>query len=186
MPLRLKLAVSYLFIGLFPVLAMAVTVYLQASRALQEQTLNSLEAVANIKQQQLLDNLQARRDQISTLASNLGNGYAGLNGPSLVSAANYDRPIFENFIQTYGYRELKLIASDGQVIFSALRGEDYQQNLTQAAWRDQPMGRMAQAGLNERVTLISDLAINPQSGEPSQFLVSPVISDGVITAVLML
>nr|WP_298138946.1 methyl-accepting chemotaxis protein [uncultured Pseudomonas sp.] len=186
MPLRLKLAVSYLFIGLFPVLAMAVTVYLQASRALQEQTLNSLEAVANIKQQQLLDNLQARRDQISTLASNLGNGYAGLNGPSLVSAANYDRPIFENFIQTYGYRELKLIASDGQVIFSALRGEDYQQNLTQAAWRDQPMGRMAQAGLNERVTLISDLAINPQSGEPSQFLVSPVISDGVLTAVLML
>ena len=186
MPLRLKLAVSYLFIGLFPVLAMAVTVYLQASRALQEQTLNSLEAVANIKQQQLLDNLQARRDQISTLASNLGNGYAGLNGPSLVSAANYDRPIFENFIQTYGYRELKLIASDGQVIFSALRGDDYQQNLTQAAWRDQPMGRMAQAGLNERVTLISDLAINPQSGEPSQFLVSPVISDGVLTAVLML
>ena len=60
MPLRLKLALSYLFIGLFPVLAMAFTVYWQASKALQEQTLNSLEAVANIKQAQLLDNLQAR------------------------------------------------------------------------------------------------------------------------------
>ena len=186
MPLRLKLAVSYLFIGLFPVLAMAVTVYLQASQALREQTLNSLEAVANIKQLQLLDNLQARRDQISTLASNLGTGYAGLKGPALVSAANYDRPIFENFIQTYGYRELKLISRDGLVMFSVLRGDDYQQQLTQPAWRELPMGRLANAGLSERATLISDLEINPQTGEPSQFLVSPVISDGELTALLML
>src|SRR3989344_4630542 len=80
MPLRLKLALSYLFIGLFPVLAMALTVYWQASKALQEQTLNSLEAVANIKQAQLLDNLQARRDQLSTLANNLGTSYGGRSG----------------------------------------------------------------------------------------------------------
>ena len=186
MPLRLKLALTYLFIGLFPVLAMAITVYLQASQALREQTLNSLEAVANIKQSQLLDNLQARRDQISTLASNLGTAYAGLEGPSLVSAANYDRPIFENFIQTYGYRELKLIANDGLVMFSVLRGDDHQQNLTHPTWRDLPMGRLANAGLNQQATLISDLAINPQTGEPSQFLVSPVISDGELIALLML
>jgi len=186
MPLRLKLAFSYLLIGLFPVLAMAITVYLQASQALREQTLNSLEAVANIKQNQLLDNLQARRDQISTLASNLGTGYAGLEGPALISAANYDRPIFENFIQTYGYRELKLIANDSLVMFSVVRGDDYQQRLSQPAWRDLPMGRLAHAALSEQATLISDLAINPQTGEPSQFLVSPVISDGEMIAVLML
>jgi methyl-accepting chemotaxis protein len=186
MPLRLKLAMSYLLIGLFPVLAMAFTVYLQASKALQEQTLNSLEAVANIKQRQLLDNLQARHDQLSTLTSNLGTSYSGLDGAALVSASNYDRPIFENFIQTYGYRELKLIASDGTVMFSVLRGDDYQQNLTQGAWRELPMGRLASAGLSSKTSQISDLAINPQTGEPSQFLVSPVISEGELIALLML
>ncbi|MDP3815158.1 methyl-accepting chemotaxis protein [Pseudomonas sp.] len=186
MPLRLKLAMSYLLIGLFPVLAMAFTVYLQASKALQEQTLNSLEAVANIKQRQLLDNLQARHDQLSTLASNLGTSYSGLNGAALVSASNYDRPIYENFIQTYGYRELKLIASDGTVMFSVLRGDDYQQNLSQGAWRELPMGRLASAGLSSKTSQISDLAINPQTGEPSQFLVSPVISEGELIALLML
>lgn len=36
MPLRLKLALSYLMIGLIPVMAMAFTVYHQASQALQE------------------------------------------------------------------------------------------------------------------------------------------------------
>lgn len=186
MPLRLKLALSYLFIGLFPVLAMALTVYWQASKALQEQTLNSLEAVANIKQAQLLDNLQARRDQLSTLANNLGTSYGGLTGMALISASNYDRPIYENFIQTYGYRELKLIASDGTVIFSVLRGDDYQQNLTQGAWRELPMGKLASAGLNRQASLISDLTINPQTGEPSQFLISPVISEGELIALLML
>lgn len=42
MPLRAKLAISFLLIGLIPVLAMALTVYQQASRALQEQALNAL------------------------------------------------------------------------------------------------------------------------------------------------
>jgi methyl-accepting chemotaxis protein len=34
MPLRVKLAISFLLIGLIPVLAMTVTVYRQASQAL--------------------------------------------------------------------------------------------------------------------------------------------------------
>ncbi len=186
MPLRLKLALSYLFIGLFPVLAMAVTVYLQASKALQEQSLDALEAVANIKQQQLLDNLQARRNQLGTLASNLSTSYSGLSGPALISAANYDRPIFENFTQTYGYRDLKLVDGDGQVIFSVLRGEDYQQNLLTGSWREHPMGRLAQQSLSSGQAHLSDLSVNPQTGEPSQFLASPVLSDGQLSALLLL
>ena len=186
MPLRLKLALSYLLIGLFPVLAMAVTVYLQASKALQEQSLDALEAVANIKQQQLLDNLQARHNQLGTLASNLSTSYSGLTGPSLISAANYDRPIFENFTQTYGYRDLKLVDGDGQVIFSVLRGEDYQQNLLTGSWREHPMGRLAQHSLSSGQAHLSDLSVNPQTGEPSQFLASPIHSDGELTALLLL
>jgi methyl-accepting chemotaxis protein len=186
MPLRLKLALSYLFIGIVPVLAMAVTVYFHASQALQEQTLNALEAVANIKQRQLLDNFQGRRDQLSTLANNLGTSYSGLNETALISAANYDQPIFKNFIQTYNYRDLKLISPQGKVIFSVLRGDDYQQDLRQATWREQPIGRMVSASLDTRKSAISDLAINPQTGEPSQFLISPVISDDELIALLML
>ena len=186
MPLRLKLALSYLLIGILPVLAMAATVYFHASQALQEQTLNALEAVANIKQRQLLDNLQDRRDQLSTLASNLGTSYSGLDEPALISAANYDQPIFKNFIQTYSYRDLKLISAGGKVIFSVLRGYDYQQNLSQGVWREQSMGRLFNASLNNRKSLISDLAINPQTGEPSQFLITPIISDGELIALLML
>jgi methyl-accepting chemotaxis protein len=186
MPLRLKLAFSYLFIGILPVLAMAITVYFHASQALQEQTLNALEAVANIKQRQLLDNLQARRDQLSTLASNLGTSYSGLNESALISAANYDKPIFKNFIKTYSYRDLKLISPEGKVVFSVLRGDDYQQNLNQGVWQEQPIGRLVRASLNSPKSLISDLTINPETGEPSQFLVAPVISEGELIALLML
>jgi methyl-accepting chemotaxis protein len=186
MPLRLKLALSYLLIGIVPVLAMAITVYVQASKALQEQTLNALEAVASIKQRQLLDNLQARRDQLSTLASNLGTSYSGLNESAIISASNYDLAIFKNFIQTYQYRDLKLISPASKVIFSVLREDDYQQDLSQGTWADHPMGRLTSVSLKNRSSLISDLAINPQTGEPSQFLISPVISEGELIALLML
>ncbi|KFX68335.1 chemotaxis protein [Pseudomonas taeanensis MS-3] len=186
MSLRLKLALSYLIIGLLPVLAMAFTVYHQASQALQEQTLNALEAVANIKQQQLQDNWQSRRNQLNTLASNLGASYLGLDSQALISAANYDRAIFENFIETFGYRELKLISREGKVVFSVLRGDDYQQNLNDSRWRETPMARLVLPGLASQQAQIGDLAVNPQTGEPSQFLVAPVLSEGELQALLML
>jgi methyl-accepting chemotaxis protein len=186
MPLRLRLALSYLAIGLIPVLAMAFTAYHQASQALQEQTLNALEAVANIKQRQLLNNWQSRHNQLSTLASNLATSYRGLNDMALVSAANYDRPIFENFIKTFGFSELKLINSDASVIFSLQRGTDYQQNLNDGSWRDMPMARLAKAALSSQQVQIGDLVVNPQSGEPSQFLAAPIIADGELLALLML
>lgn len=186
MPLRVKLAISFLLIGLIPVLAMAVTVYRQASQALQEQALNALEAVANIKQQQLQDSWQARHNQLSTLASNLGTSYAGLDGTALVSTANYDRPIFENFAKTFGYSELKLVSKDGQVLLSLQRGSDYQQNLGEAAWRDTPLGRVVRAGLDSGRAQIGDLAVSRAGAEPSQFLVAPILDEGELQLLLVL
>lgn len=186
MPLRVKLAISFLLIGLIPVLAMAVTVYRQASQALQEQALNALEAVANIKQQQLQDSWQARHNQLSTLASNLGTSYAGLDGTALVSTANYDRPIFENFAKTFGYSELKLVSKDGQVLFSLQRGSDYQQNLGEAAWRDTPLGRVVRAGLDSGRAQIGDLAVSRAGAEPSQFLAAPILDEGELQLLLVL
>ena len=186
MPLRVKLAISFLLIGLIPVLAMAVTVYRQASLALQEQALNALEAVANIKQQQLQDSWQARHNQLSTLASNLGTSYAGLDGVALVSTANYDKPIFENFAKTFGYSELKLVSKEGQVLFSLQRGSDYQQNLGEAAWRDTPLGRVVRAGLDSGRVQIGDLAVSQAGAEPSQFLAAPVLDEGELQLLLVL
>jgi methyl-accepting chemotaxis protein len=186
MPLRLKLALSYLLIGLIPVLAMAFTVYLQASAALREQTLNALEAVAHIKQQHLLDNWQERRNQISTLASNLSNSYQGLDSTALISIANYDRPMFENFISTFGYRELKLITPDGSVMLSLQRGSDDQHKLSEDSLRDTPLARLVKQSRDSGKPLISDLQYNPQSKEPTQYLAAPVMSNGVLQLTLVL
>jgi methyl-accepting chemotaxis protein len=186
MPLRLKLALSYLLIGLLPVLLMGFMVYQQAGSALREQTLNALEAVANIKQQQLLDNWQQRRNQIGTLASNLSNTYAGLDANALLSSANYDRPTFENFISTFGYRELKLVLPDDSVMFSILRGDDYQQKLSASAWRDTPLAKVVKQSRDSKKIVISDLLYNELSKEPTQYLVAPIIADDELIMTLVL
>lgn len=186
MPLRLKLALSYLMIGLIPVLGMAFTVYQQASTALREQTLNGLEAVAYIKQQQLLDNWQERRNQISTLASNLSNSYQGLNDTALISTTHYDRPVFQNFISTFGYRELKLIMPDGTIMLSLQRGSDDQHTLSEEGLRDTPLARLVKQSRESGKLLISDQQYNPQSKEPTQYLAAPVMSDGALQMTLVL
>ncbi|APC18622.1 chemotaxis protein [Pseudomonas frederiksbergensis] len=186
MPLRLKLALSYLLIGLIPVLGMAFTVYQQASTALREQTLNALEAVAHIKQQQLLDNWQERRNQISTLASNLSNSYQGLDDTALISTALYDRPVFQNFIKTFGYRELKLIMPDGTVMLSLQGGSDDQHKLGEDSLRDTLLARLVKQSRDSGKLLISDLQYNPLSKEPTQYLATPVMSNGVLQMTLVL
>jgi len=186
MPLRLKLALSYLLIGLIPVLAMAFTVYQQAGAALREQSLNALEAVANIKQQQLLDNWQQRRNQIGTLASNLSNTYQGLDANALLSSANYDRPIFENFIATFGYRDLKLVLPDSTVMFSLQRGGDYQHQLSDSALRDTPLAQLVKQSRDQRQLVISDLLYNELSQEPTQYLAAPIMADDQLIMTLVL
>lgn len=186
MPLRLKLALSYLLIGLIPVLGMALMVYQQAGSALREQTLNALEAVANIKQQQLLDNWQQRRNQISTLASNLSNTYQGLDNNSLLSSANYDRPIFENFINTFGYSDLKLVLPDSTVMFSLQRGNDYQRQLSDSALQDTPLAQLVKQSRDKRQMVISDLVYNDLSQQPSQYLAAPILADNELIMTLVL
>ena len=186
MPLRLKLALSYLLIGLIPVLGMAFMVYQQAGAALREQTLDALEAVANIKQQQLLDNWQQRRNQIGTLASNLSNTYQGLDANALLSSANYDRPIFANFISTFGYSDLKLVLPDDTVMFSLLRGSDYQQQLSNSALRDTPLAQLVKQSREQGRLMISDLRYNDLSQAPSQYLAAPIMADDELIMTLVL
>ena len=186
MPLRFKLAVTYMLVGLLPVVAVAFSVYEQASGALREQTLNSLEAVASIKQQQLQSNWRSRHNQLETLATNLSNNYAGLDQMALISASNYDRPTFQSFIDTYGYVDLKLISPDGDVYFSLARGEDYQANLLAGEWRERPQGKLVAASLAEGEPLIGDLEVNPLNGEPTQFMVAPIGVGSEVSSLIML
>ncbi|MDN6857652.1 methyl-accepting chemotaxis protein [Pseudomonas sp. CAN2814] len=186
MPLRAKLALSFLSVGLIPVLVMAIVVYLQASRALEEQSLNALEAVASIKQRQLMDAWKSRNDQLSSLATNLGSNYAGLDSESLVTTANYDRPVFENFIKTFGYRELRLVAGDGTVVFSLGRGVDYQQSMDAPKWRDTPFGKFIHGALSSGKPSISDLETALDDPQPVQWLAAPIKDNGKLQLLLVL
>ncbi|CDF82356.1 hypothetical protein PKB_0990 [Pseudomonas knackmussii B13] len=186
MSLRAKLALSFLLIGLIPVLVMAVVVYRQASQALEEQSLNALEAVASIKQRQLMDSWQSRHNQLASLASNLSSNYAGLDNEALVTSANYDKPIFENFSKTFGYRELRLVASDGTVVFSLNRGADYQQNMNTLNWRDTPFGHFVRTALDSKKAQISDLEPGLDDKEPVQWLAAPVMSNDKLQLLLVL
>ena len=142
--------------------------------------------MANIKQQQLLDNWQERHNQISTLASNLSNSYDGLDTNALLSSSNYDRPIFENFIATFGYRELKLVLPDGTVMFSLRRGDDYQNNLDSQALRNTPLAQLVKQSAEQRQILISDLLYNQLSQAPTQYLAAPIGSGDELQMTLVL
>ncbi|MBX9756128.1 MAG: methyl-accepting chemotaxis protein [Pseudomonadaceae bacterium] len=133
-----------------------------------------------------LDNWQQRRNQISTLASNLSNTYQGLDANALLSSANYDRPIFENFITTFGYRDLKLVLPDSSVMFSLQRDSDYQHKLSDSSLQGTPLAQLVKQSRDNRQLMISDLLYNELSKEPTQYLAAPIMADGELIMTLVL
>ncbi len=159
---------SYLLIGLIPVLAMAVSVYLKAGSALREQSLDALEAVATIKQRQLLADLKQRQQQVESLASSLATNYEGLDVVALTSAANYDRPIYQHFVDSFGYHDLQLLLPDGKPLFRQSKDSAPLDVATQQLFR---------SALDKNEVLISDLRPAGGKNQPASLLLARAIRE---------
>ncbi len=159
---------SYLLIGLIPVLAMAVSVYLKAGSALREQSLDALEAVATIKQRQLLADLKQRQQQVESLASSLATNYEGLDVVALTSAANYDRPIYQHFVDSFGYNDLQLLLPDGKPLFRLSKD---------SAPLDAAAQQLFRSALDKNEALISDLRPAGGKNQPASLLLARAIRE---------
>ncbi len=94
---------------------------------------------------------------------------------------------FVKYVRQYGYDDLYLIHSDGEVFYSVARKDDYGTNIREGPYSQSGIGEVFKDVLGtSRFSFADFRPYAPSGGKPSAFIAQPVIHYGEIELVVIL
>ncbi len=87
--------------------------------------------------------------------------------------------ILTQYAHQYGYQDLILMANDGYVFHTVMRGPDYRTNLLTGPYQDTHLGRLVRGVLNTGQLAFADFApYLPAGNKPVAYVAAPVMYQG--------
>jgi len=160
---------------------------------LEAEVINKFDAISSIKKSQLEMYFHFRRVDIATLATNkevisaLGSFTQAFNGS--VNNQEWKQqeirfgPWFDQYVKEYGYYDLFLISTTGDVVYSQAKESDLGENLTTGKLKESGLGKLFKKSLT--AISIEDFApYSPSNGKHAAFMGAPVYEDGELLGVV--
>lgn len=208
MKLGSQFIIYFLFIGITPLLLVAIIGTQISTSTLKEKSYNQLTSIREIKKTQIENFFAERKSDIAVLAQspftieavkelkniyktelNSNSSFRGLNNKNYDAPQNYravhDRffPFFELYMEQYNYYDIFFIdPNQGDIFFTITKESDFGQRLSQikSSLRD-----VWQKSLQTQTVKISDTKLYPPSNNaPAQFIAVPVKENSKVIAVL--
>ena len=183
-----KLLIILILTGLIPAFSVGFVSLMIKSDALENKAFEHLEAVRTIKANQVQSLLHKSRDELETLADELG---LQIEREGLKKARYHFEEdgmgVFSRFIERNGYYDLFLLDLAGYCFFTVTHESDYQTNLLTGKYKDSGLGEAVRMALNTDSFYMTDFApYAPSAGEPAAFIAIPVKENGKTVMVLAL
>jgi len=187
MKLKHKLLAIFLCISLLPVITVGIIAGYIASTSLEELTFSNLTAVREIKKSQIESYFEERKGDIEILADTVQQ-ILDFNTPDqLVDSAHDSHAFFKKFIKAYGYYDLFLIDSSGDIFYTVTREADYQTNLITGLYNDSGLGKLFQRVQSANRFSMADFSrYAPSNNEPATFIALPFTSANGVSVVVAL
>jgi len=208
--LRGKLIVLFLAISIIPLAAVVMLAFFQFQETLRLQTSNQLVTVRDLKIQQVQTYLRRVEQDIKLVAElpnvktaiqqlEIGARGQGLNqirhmgflgrpdlfylevyNPYAVYHAKY-HAFFRELIQTKGYADVWLVSTEGDIIYSFAKRNDFATNLFQHPYKNATTAKLFRrmmdgAGPN-RVVLTDYTIYQPAGADPVSFIGTPIYDE---------
>ncbi|MBF0165396.1 MAG: methyl-accepting chemotaxis protein [Magnetococcales bacterium] len=155
---------------------------------MMQQAFNQLNAVQAIKKGQIDKFFAERFGDLNVLAASgdVERAVAGLEeafeedgkkigGPKWNEAVKRYTRWLDHFTKEYGYYDLFLIASDGDITYSFAKEPDLGQNLITGPLKNSSLGRAFDKAMKSNVTAFGDYEpYGPSKGDPAAFMVTPI------------
>ncbi|BCN92401.1 hypothetical protein THMIRHAM_01860 [Thiomicrorhabdus immobilis] len=90
-------------------------------------------------------------------------------------------PWLNQLLEKFGYYDIFLINTEGQVVYSVFKELDYATSLENGPWKDSPLAQSYQQAksLKEGEVTVTDLALySPSYNAPAGFAATPITQDG--------
>ncbi|KPA17864.1 methyl-accepting chemotaxis protein [Candidatus Magnetomorum sp. HK-1] len=190
--IRPKLISLFLCIGIIPLIIIGGWASRQATTALEERAFDELEAVREIKKQELLKYFHEREGDITVLR-NITKTFL----PALYDKNNNTRlnklldaktkTFFEQFIQQYDYYDLFLIHPKGQIFYTVANEADFDTNILNGPYAKSGLGKLIQSIMKSRQFGFMDFSLYaPSNNEPAAFIAIPLIINEQIELIVAL
>src|SRR6056297_3328925 len=184
--LKFKLITIFILIGLIPFGVIALISWNNSKTAIEEQVIDKLQAVQQIKTNQLSSFFDERKGDITVLSENQtlinalkafkeGHEQGGINSQAWKAAnASYGQ-FLEMYVNEYNYYDLFLIDPEGDVVYTVSKEGDFGENVLTGTLRNTPLAKAYdQAARN---TAIIDFQWYSVSEEPASFISKSVIDE---------
>ncbi len=183
-----KLLIVLILTGLVPAFTVGFVGLMIKSDALENNAFEHLEAVRTIKAHQIQNLLHKSRDELETLADELG---LQIESEGLKKARKHFEEdgmgVFSRFIERNGYYDLFLLDLTGYCFFTVVHESDYQTNLLTGKYKDSGLGEATRMALNTGSFHMTDFqSYAPSAGEPAAFIAIPVKDKGKTVMILAL
>ncbi len=169
-----------------------VAVLVETVGTLREEAFDELNAVQTIKKNQIEGYFAERLGDVSVLSSNptvaealvaFEEAPGDIGGPEWQAVEQSYGPWLKQYKEEYGYYDLFLVGSNGEVLYTVEKESDFGQNFRTGALQDSPAGKAFQSGLS--ALNIQDFeSYEPSAGAPAAFVAAPIKSgsrtDGVV------
>ncbi|TMP85664.1 methyl-accepting chemotaxis protein [Pseudoalteromonas ruthenica] len=184
MPLKFRLLIAFLLVGLIPALVITLISGYISSEALREQAYNQLRSIETIKKLQIKQYFE--RIEVDTLSA-ANDWSARMSESDWVRSAHQNQSRFADYIERRGYYDLFLIDDTGVVSYSVTKEADYQSNLVSGPYSDSGLAQLYRQVMETGEYTFSDFQpYAPSGGAPAAFVGAPVVAGGEVQAVLAL
>jgi methyl-accepting chemotaxis protein len=196
--IRPKLIGALLIIGLVPLVILAIIGMNVAEKSLKNEAFAKLEAVQDIKKNEVLSFFEERMEDVLVLSNNpftkeaISNIDAvnmevkrrtGKIGLDLLDVPEYKRiydkyyDTFKQYIETYGYYDLFLVCpEEGDVFFTICLESDFGTELSR---ENTGLAHVWKEAIRSGKPALSDMeAYAPSNGAPAMFVACPVEENG--------
>lgn len=183
MKLRTRMLLLFLSIGVLSIITISVISIKQSSVALDEASTNQLQAIRDAKKNNIEGYFNERKADVSILSAthNIRDSLVefsqawengGLNSTEYQKIEGLYESFMKSYIEEYGYYDLFLIDSHGNVIYTVGKEDDLGTNLVSGSLKDSGLGAAFEGG--KRSIQIVDYKHYEPSKAPAAFLSAPV------------
>ncbi len=174
---------AFLFVGLGPLIIVGLLSSTQLEKAIEDRSLDELEAIQTIKKNQIENYFEDRGKVLIDVQQNIRfteglpvfrdafKNY-GLTSPEYRSLINQRENGFVLFQQTFNWYDIFLIDAEGNVVYTLTKEADLGQNMNGAAWRNTGLGK-AFAKSRSGIAFV-DFEWYEASSEPASFMAVPL------------
>jgi len=175
---------AFLAISLLPLTILGIWSVYSSSASLEQAAYQKLEAVREIKKQQIQQYFTARNKELSMLVTSI----LQMNSTKdVLDSSHANDQYFSKFMKNYDYYDLFLISPDGQVFYTVAKESDYQTNLVSGLYQNSGLAKIFLKTRSSLSTEIQDFsAYSPSQGQPAGFISAPIMQAGELIGVVAL